>query len=242
MIKSISWRTLAIVVLSLVLASVAWDSVVLYPVKLFSTLCHESGHAVMALISGGHVQQIVIRPDGSGVTFTQGGIRFLTVSGGYLGSAFFGALLLWCGSRPWLGTVIHRVVALVLGVGLVLFVREPFTLLYSLVLAGFFWHVMERLSPQRRRDVLMCLGTVTGLLAVVDLRDMLGWGLNGAGHGQNAVSDAQQMQQMTGLPALVWSLLWTVGAAALMGLALWHGVDRTEHPDPVAQPHPTRAS
>ena len=71
-----------------------WWSPVIYPLKLFVVLLHEAGHAAAAVATGGVVQRILVTPDQGGVCYCPGGNAFLTLSAGYLGSLFFGALIL----------------------------------------------------------------------------------------------------------------------------------------------------
>ena len=49
-------------------------------------------------MTGGHVHNLIVNPDASGLTTTSGGFRFLILSGGYLGSTIVGAILLILGS------------------------------------------------------------------------------------------------------------------------------------------------
>jgi hypothetical protein len=88
---------------SVVLAFVPGADILLYPVVLFGTIVHEGGHAVMAILTGGGVQSIGINPDGSGVTYSIGGIPAFTYMAGYLGATLFGAAALHIGRRKGAG-------------------------------------------------------------------------------------------------------------------------------------------
>ncbi len=65
-----------------------------YPLRLFSTFIHETGHALAALLTFGDVHHLAVFPNGSGVTYTSGGWRFAISSAGYLGTTLFGAWML----------------------------------------------------------------------------------------------------------------------------------------------------
>jgi len=69
----------------------------IYPFKLTVTMLHEFGHAMGAVLTGGVVDSIQINPNGSGWCRTAGGMRGITLMGGYLGSAIFGNVLLYVG-------------------------------------------------------------------------------------------------------------------------------------------------
>lgn len=96
-LKGISIITLSIAAYFLLEIFVPFGGTILYPFKLLVTILHEFGHAFFTLITGGSVKEIQISPDGSGHTMTVGGIRFITLAGGYLGSAIFGNLLVYLG-------------------------------------------------------------------------------------------------------------------------------------------------
>ena len=80
--------------LSIMLWQVPGFDFLLYPIRLFVTFIHETGHAVAALITFGEVLSITVDPDTSGLTWSRGGFRPLVISAGYLGSSFFGGLMI----------------------------------------------------------------------------------------------------------------------------------------------------
>ena len=77
----------------------SYGRTILYPIRMLVTFLHEFGHAFGALITGGSVANLEIRPDGSGVCWTAGGSRAIILMGGYIGSAIFGNLLFYIGTR-----------------------------------------------------------------------------------------------------------------------------------------------
>lgn len=66
----------------------------LWPLSLFAVLIHELCHGLAALVSGGHFDRFQMESDG-GVAFTRGGQRWLIIPAGYVGTAIFGAGLLF---------------------------------------------------------------------------------------------------------------------------------------------------
>ncbi len=80
--------------LTFVLSFVPFAGLVTWPLRLFSTFIHESSHALAALLSFGSVDSLVVYPNGSGVTWTSGGWRFLISSAGYLGTTLFGVWMI----------------------------------------------------------------------------------------------------------------------------------------------------
>jgi len=81
-------------VIFLLLGLVPFAGLITYPIRLFSTFVHEASHALAAIISFGDVHGLVVRSDSSGTTWTSGGSRFLISTAGYLGTTFYGAVML----------------------------------------------------------------------------------------------------------------------------------------------------
>ena len=180
---------------------VLWWSPVIYPVKLFVVLLHEVGHAAAAVATGGVVQRIVVTPDQGGVCYCPGGNAFLTLSAGYLGSLLFGALILMLARArkpgPRDSTTLIGVAVLVLTV---LYVRNPFGILFG----ALFGAAMLALRSAGRRVhvvVLTALGLTSCLYALLDIKsDVL--------DRPFLESDAHMLAQLTGVPTMVWGVLW----------------------------------
>ena len=65
------WATL----ITLALNFVPYASLLLYPLRLFITFVHESGHALAFTLTGGDVQSLAVHPDTSGVTYGHYGLH-----------------------------------------------------------------------------------------------------------------------------------------------------------------------
>lgn len=87
------WLILAIL-LTVVLSFLPFAQIITYPFLIFSTFIHETAHAVATVLTGGRVESLIVRMDGSGLTLSRGGLRFVVSSAGYIGTALVGALLL----------------------------------------------------------------------------------------------------------------------------------------------------
>ncbi|MCI0603448.1 M50 family metallopeptidase [bacterium] len=90
---NVRWLLIAIL-LTIFLSFLPFAQIITYPFLIFSTFIHETSHALAAVLTGGGVESLIVRPNGSGVTYTRGGLRFVTSGAGYLGTTLFGALLL----------------------------------------------------------------------------------------------------------------------------------------------------
>ena len=74
-----------------------WDTAFVYPIKVFVVLLHEISHAAAAIATGGSVERIVLDANQGGAAYTRGGIPFITMSAGYLGSLLWGVLFVMLG-------------------------------------------------------------------------------------------------------------------------------------------------
>ncbi|XP_061952596.1 uncharacterized protein LOC133675281 isoform X2 [Populus nigra] len=78
----------AVVILAL------WRTVLLRPFKLVTVFLHEASHAIACKLTCGHVEGIQVHADEGGTTQTRGGIYWLILPAGYLGSSFWGMVLI----------------------------------------------------------------------------------------------------------------------------------------------------
>lgn len=201
-------RPLALIALSFVIALLAWDTILIYPLKLLVVFLHESGHALAALATGGSVESIRIDPYERGVTATRGGWRFLILSGGYLGSTALGAAILNAAWTRALSRHVLRLMAVLLAVAILGFVRDPFTIFFCAATGAALWLAGVKATPTAQRALATFIGVTSCLYAVIDIKDdVLSFGgltfVGGVGK-----SDAEALAESTWVPAPVWGVLW----------------------------------
>lgn len=224
--EQVSYKRLAWLAILFALVWWQWNAPWLYPLRILVTLFHEFGHGLAGILTGGHVERITIDPAGGGVCYTRGGLRWVILPAGYLGSMATGCLILLLASR----THQDRFVSLVLGLGLLLgtaiYVRTPVGLTYGALmgaaLASAGWWLPEDLNDL----ILSFIGTTNCLYAFFDLKYLitLGRGYNDA----TLFSD-----EILPLPPVVWAVLWTVISLGCLLLTLrvaLHG-EGTPHPE-----------
>jgi hypothetical protein len=205
---------LAIPLLVAVLAFVFWDHAVLYPLKILVVLFHELSHGLAALVSGGSIDHIEISLEQGGLCVTRGGSSFLILNAGYLGSLFCGAVLLIAGAATRHDRTLVGLLGVILLAVTLLYVRSVFGFVYGLAV-GFVFIGIAWLLPNIVSDFLLTLlGMVSCLYAIWDIgSDILFRTVPG--------SDAYQLAELTGIPSLVWGLLWVVLAVVTTIVALW---------------------
>lgn len=192
-----------------------WDTPVIYPLKVFVVFLHEISHGFAAIATGGSIERIELDPRLGGLCYCPGGNPFLTLSAGYLGSLAWGAAILETGHRA--GRNAHRVVqglgALVLVIS-ALFVRSVFGIVFGLIFGVALILAAGRLSARANRALLYVLGLTSALYAILDIKsDVL--------DRPYLPSDAHMLAELTGVPTLLWGLIWiglALGASALLFL------------------------
>jgi hypothetical protein len=215
-------------VVAVALQFLPYSNYLLYPLRLFVTFIHESGHALAAIITGGNVVSLTISPDGSGLTRTQNPVwaTWLMLSGGYLGATIFGALLLQVGRLSrWRNAgrvTLYAAAGYLLVITLLWGYANLFTLISGIVLAGLLFVLARISTPQAANFISSFLAVQCCLNALVDLRTLLYLTTNMPGRDNDAVF----MQQSYLLPAVFWASLWAITAICILGLALrsyWRG-------------------
>ena len=226
-------RALTVSGLALLVVIILWNvplfSMVLYPLRLFVTYIHEAGHVVASVLTGGEVTRFVVYPNGSGVTYTIGGVRALILPAGYIGTALFGASLFYI-ANTWTRT---RLITAILGYGLIAFsifftLPDLFNGLLALVIGCVFGMILVSLSRKGSEDfnllVLNVLAMIVGLNAVLDVFYIVE---NPAVRGvvtNDAAAFSQQFAPW--VPASIWALIWAFASAVLLAGSVYYSVIR----------------
>lgn len=190
-----------------------WDTLFIYPLKIFVVFMHEVSHGVAAILTGGEIVEIEINKNQGGHALTRGGSRFWTLSAGYLGSLLWGGLILLLAAR----THFDKAISVFIGTGMVVicisFGGGLFTYLFgvgfgaALIAVGIF-------LPESVSDwILRVIGVTSCLYAILDIKsDVL--------DRSHLRSDARMLSEIT--PALlsteVWGIIWILIA---ISLTLW---------------------
>jgi hypothetical protein len=219
---------------------IPYAGILVYPIRLFVTFIHEGGHALMSLLTGGSVQSLTIASDGSGLTYSASPSwlgSILTSSAGYLGTTFFGVLMLllirWNVSahKVLLGCGIF-VGALTLFFGLicpvfnflllqVAFSSVLFTIISGALLTAALVALAKFSSLGTARFAVAFLAIQCLLNSLSDLKTL--FFINAPFSASDIQTDAGNMAAATGIPGIVWVFIW-IGISIVMisiGLRLY---------------------
>lgn len=224
--------TLGLAFSAFVAVYILWqmDSAILFPFRLLVTYVHEMAHGLAAILSGGRFVSFHVLGNGAGVAFTDGGSELLILPAGYLGSALFGAVLLYLAHRvrrvQWatfgLGAF-FIVTALLFGQGGGWSIDAAVTSMFALligIMAGIGLIALGRYGSRLVNVVaLNTLAFIVGFNVVSDflwlVRDLP------VGMGYESIqNDAQAMASLTGMSTLSWIVVWAVVALLVMGAAV----------------------
>ena len=231
--------------ISVVLWFIPFAAVLTYPFRIFVTFIHEGGHALAALLTGNSVNALSIAMNASGETYTtQGGFfsQMLVSSAGYVGSMIFGALLL---------ILIRKAVAarlVLLGSAALIFTLTiifglikpltwgmlsgiPFTFFAGVVLSVGLVLIARFASAKVATFFVSFLAVQCVLNALLDLKTIF---FLSSPFAPSIPTDAVNMANATGVPALFWALVWIVLSLGILWFAMRVYVvsrDKANQPD-----------
>src|SRR5215471_560434 len=221
-------------VLSIALWFIPFAEILSYPFRIFVTFIHEGGHALAALATGNSVQSLSVAMNGSGETYTtQGGVisQMIVSSAGYIAAMTYGALLL---------VLIRRSVAarlVLVGSSLIVFSLTtifgvikpimagtwgslsglPFTLVAGVLISAGLFAVARFASARVATFLVSFLAVQCVLNALLDLKTVF---FLSSPFAATVPTDALNMANATGIPALFWSVLWIAASVLILAIAV----------------------
>lgn len=223
---------MAAAIISVVLWFIPFAELLTYPFRLFVTFIHEGGHAIAALLTGNSVESLSIATNASGETYTSTGgtiSQIFVASAGYLSSMAYGALLL---------VLIRRSIAaraVLIGSAVVVL---ALTLIYGLfkpLISGFAWSgipftlvagtllsvglvLVARLASSRVATFFVSFLAVQCILnALLDLKTVF---FLSSPFAPSVPTDAMNMANATGIPAVFWATTWIAISLGLLIVAM----------------------
>lgn len=229
------WATL----LTLALYFIPYANLILYPLRLFVTFIHESGHALATVASGGNVSSIQIMPNGAGLTMSaiSPWWIWLVSSGGYLGTALFGAIMLQIGrirSQSSPGRAALYAMGFTSAIITLLWcirLNDPFSLFTGVGITAALFGMGRFLPVKAANFTAMFLAVQCSLNALGDIAILLHLTVQGSSH-----NDAANMEATYLLPAPFWAILWAGIACIMLFLSLrsyWRATSKQAEAQPL---------
>ncbi|GLB37114.1 putative peptidase M50B-like [Lyophyllum shimeji] len=191
---------------------------IIYPFKLLTVGFHEMSHAIMGVLTCARIHSIELDPDEGGSTRMSGGIQWLTLPAGYLGSSFIGACLIACGFN----TNASKVASIVLAVFFLFTLwwarRNLLTWALILGMSGLvvlFWFVGGGVAL---RFFVLFIGVMSCMYVLWDvIDDTIARKVN--------ESDASAFAKICGcFPSRVWGVIWLIQAFIFFALGVIVGL------------------
>lgn len=219
-------------VITIALWFIPFADYLVYPIRLFVTFIHEGSHALASVLTGSSVASLTVSTDGSGEVYSLPSNAFaalLISSAGYLGTTAYGTLLLVLIRRAYSARIVLAASAGFVGVMTVLFgLLAPawnmfsaqvslgsvaFTVVSGALLTVGLLAIAKYASQKVAHFALSFLAVQCLLNAFLDLKTL--FFINAPLVGSDIHTDAANMAQITGLPGVVWVLIW-IGISVLM--------------------------
>ncbi|XP_008788997.1 uncharacterized protein LOC103706624 isoform X1 [Phoenix dactylifera] len=182
-----------------------WRTVLLTPFKLVTVFLHETSHALACKLTCGQVEGMEVHADEGGVTRTRGGIYWLILPAGYLGSSFWGMVFVLASTN----LIATRIAAgcFIVALLIVLFVAKNWTLrglcIGFIIFLAIIWVLQETTKVRILRYVVLFIGVMNSLFSVYDIYDDL---ISRRVHS----SDAEKFAEIFPCPCsgVAWGVIW----------------------------------
>lgn len=208
---------------TLLLYLIPYGGYIAYPLVLLSTLAHEAGHGLAAVLVGADFQSLKVWADGSGVASWSGRVGRLghafVAAGGLVGPAVAAAVGFFLGRDPRHARVGLWIVAVALAILDLWVVRNLFGFAFVALLAGGLALLAARASVVWVQGATVFLA-VQLALSVFSRGDYLFVAVAHTGMGPMP-SDVAQMAQALWLPYWFWGALCGLLSLAVVAGGLW---------------------
>ncbi|MGP4059685.1 M50 family metallopeptidase [Halobacillus litoralis] len=186
---------------------------------ILNTMIHESGHSLMALVTGGEVRRISLFPNTSGTAMTGHTSwlsQVLTSMAGYIFASFFAFVfffLIWRGQYKWMVYILLAFLA----VNLFFWVRNVYGLFWIVTFgAGFIW-LLRSGHETVVQYVLLFLASLVLVESVTSAFEIMWISFISPGQAGDAANLARATKF---LPAPLWGLLFFAQALYFAWLAV----------------------
>lgn len=218
--------------ISVVLWFIPFAEILTYPFRIFVTFIHEGGHAIAAVLTGNSVDSLSVAANASGETYTtQGGLlsQMFVSSAGYIGSMAYGALLLILIRRSITArAVLIGSAAIVFALTMIYGVFKPvvsggawagipFTLVAGSLLTVGLIAVAKFASARVASFFVSFLAVQLVLNALLDLKTVF---FLSSPFAPAVPTDAMNMANATGIPAMFWAVSWITLSLGILWLAM----------------------
>ncbi|KAF7811266.1 peptidase M50B-like superfamily protein [Senna tora] len=199
-----------------------WRTVLLTPFKLITVFLHEASHAIACLLTCGKVEGIQVHANEGGLTQTRGGIYWVILPAGYLGSSFWGMAFILASTNLLTSRIAAGCFIVALIVVLFIAKNKKWTLRGLCIGFIFFiaiiWLLQEKTTVRILRYVILFIGVMNSLFSVYDIYDDL---ISRRVHSSDAEKFAELCPCCTGCG---WGVIWGMISFAFLCGSIYLGL------------------
>ncbi|KAL1536923.1 hypothetical protein AAHA92_29497 [Salvia divinorum] len=213
-------RFLATIGIFTVVILAFWRTFLLTPFKLITVFLHEASHAIACKLTCGEVEGIQVHADEGGMTQTRGGVYWLILPAGYLGSSFWGMALILASTN----LLTSRIAAgcLILSLLIVLFIAQNWTLrglcIGFIVFLAVVWVLQETTKVRILHYIILFIGVMNSLFSIYDTYDDL---ISRRVHSSDAEKFAELCPCCTGVG---WGVIWGMISLLFLSASIYLGL------------------
>lgn len=194
-----------------------WNTIIMKPLKIFAVFLHEIGHSIMAFVFGYGILEFKVNLNESGHTLVQskGWISsFMIANAGYLGTLLLGLLILYLKNTRVKRFILGSTAIVFLAIT-IRFSSFSFALLYAALFSIAVVIIYMAQNDKVEDWVIDIVGLSSIAYAIYDtfvdvilvsinrsFNLLRGWRMT------QPTSDAVQLANLTGIPAIIWGIIW----------------------------------
>ncbi|TMW88136.1 uncharacterized protein [Solanum lycopersicum] len=200
---------------------ILWRTFIITPFKLITVFLHEVSHAIACKLTCGEVVGIKVHANEGGVTQTRGGLSWVILPAGYLGSSFWGMVLILASTN-----VLSAMIAagcFIAALLIVLCLAKNWTLrglcIGFIIFIGGIWALQIQTEVRMLRYVILFIGVMNSLFSVYDIYDdLISRRVN--------TSDAEKFAELCPCCCAgpFWGVLWGMISFAFLFGAMYLGL------------------
>ncbi len=192
-----------LIVTVILISLLFWNSLVIYPIKLFVVLLHEISHGLAAILTGGKIENIVINYQLGGSCSTINGNHFIIAFAGYIGSLFWGASLFYFSFDINKLKIFTSILAFIFLYFSANYITGGIGIVFSLFLIIFLLVIPRFFSFYTNKIIFSIIGLISCLYVVTDIKEDIFV-------SEFRITDAQILSETIGFSPFFWGIIWLI--------------------------------
>ena len=191
----------------------------MYPFNLLATWIHEMSHGLTAEMLGGTFKKLIINSDTSGYAvyaynpLTTGTFsKVLIASAGYMGTAFFGALMLYFRKKQTFVRIFSILLGVFMMLSLIIYIRSFVGAMFALPFSALLIFIGIKSGGEVNKFAYSFLASQISLNSILDIKVLFSVGTKTGGVAgvPTLSSDAAKVSELLFFPYWFWAGLWLI--------------------------------